>query len=166
VGAPAFVEPHWPSWKPTERGVLCFVLRAGKVLLIHKKRGLGAGKVNGPGGRIEAGESPAEAAVREAQEEVGVTPRGLKAAGELLFQFTDGYALHCEVFTAEDAAGELVETDEAAPFWVETSAIPYQDMWAGDAYWIPWMLEGRPFRGLFCFEGDRMLSGRVEPRPG
>jgi len=39
-------------------------------------------------------------------------------------------------------------------------------MWADDAYWIPWMLEGRPFRGLFCFEGDRMLSGRVEPRPG
>jgi 8-oxo-dGTP diphosphatase len=164
VGETPFVEPDWATWKPTERAVLCFVVRGGRILLIHKKKGLGAGKVNGPGGRIEPGETPAEAAVRETQEEVGVTPSGLRGAGELSFQFMDGYALHCEIFTAEDAKGELRETDEAAPFWVKTSAVPYADMWADDAHWIPWMLEGRPFRGTFCFEGDRMLSGRVEPR--
>jgi len=39
--------------------VLCFLLRDGEVLLIRKKRGFGAGKINGVGGRIEPSEMPA-----------------------------------------------------------------------------------------------------------
>jgi len=55
----------WASWTPTERATLLFVLRDGQILLIHKKTGLGAGKINGPGGRIEPGESAQEGAIRE-----------------------------------------------------------------------------------------------------
>jgi 8-oxo-dGTP diphosphatase len=68
----------WNSWIPRERANLCFILRHGRVLLIRKKRGLGAGKINGPGGKIEAGESALASAIRETQEEVGVTPVGLE----------------------------------------------------------------------------------------
>ena len=57
-----------PNWRPQERGVLCFIVKEGRILLIEKKRGLGAGKVNGPGGRIEKGETAEQAAVRETQE--------------------------------------------------------------------------------------------------
>lgn len=156
-------EPDWSAWTPTQRASLCFVIRDGRILLIHKKRGLGAGKVNGPGGRIEAGESALDAARRETIEEVGVTPTGLAHAGELHFQFVDGYGLHCAVFTASGLEGELIETDEAAPFWTAVEAIPFDDMWTDDRHWIPWMLAGRRFRGYFCFDGDRMLAGRVEP---
>ncbi|MDE2489839.1 MAG: 8-oxo-dGTP diphosphatase [Elusimicrobia bacterium] len=161
--APAPREPDWTAWTPTERAALCFILREGRILLIHKKRGLGAGKVNGPGGRLEAGESPADAARRETREEVGLDPYGLEEAGELRFQFLDGYALHCTVFTASGAEGTPVETPEAVPFWAETSAVPYDEMWTDDRHWIPWMLARRRFRGLFHYDGDRMLSGRVEP---
>lgn len=156
-------EPDWKAWVPTERASLCFVIKDGRILLIQKKRGLGAGKVNGPGGRLEPGETALDAARRETREEVGVTPLGVALAGELHFQFKDGYALHCAVFTATGAEGTLVETDEAAPFWTDTSAIPFADMWTDDRHWIPWMLEGRRFRGFFCFDGDRMLTCRVEP---
>lgn len=38
-----------------------FVVRGGEILLIEKKRGHGAGKVNGPGGKIDPGESPSNA---------------------------------------------------------------------------------------------------------
>ena len=76
----------WPNWKPTEYANLCFVIRDGQILLIRKKRGLGAGKINGPGGRLEAGETAEQAAIRETQEEIGVTPTGLDHAGELFFQ--------------------------------------------------------------------------------
>jgi len=31
------------NWKPRERGTLCFIIENGKILLIEKKRGLGAG---------------------------------------------------------------------------------------------------------------------------
>jgi 8-oxo-dGTP diphosphatase len=148
---------------PGELAVLCFVLSGGRVLLIRKKRGLGAGKITAPGGRIEPGESALDAARRETQEEVGLTPHGLSQAGELSFEFADGFALHCTVFTAPGADGDLVETDEADPFWADVSAIPYADMWADDAQWLPWMLAGKPFRGFFRFDGDRMLSSRVEP---
>ncbi len=71
----------WKNWVPKERGTLCFVLREGKILLIEKKRRLGAGKVNGPGGRIEPGETPEQAAIRETQEEIGITPVGIGWAG-------------------------------------------------------------------------------------
>lgn len=156
-------EPDWAKWRPTERAVLCFVLEDGRLLLIHKKLGLGAGKVTAPGGRIQDGESPAEAACRETREETGVSPLDVSQAGELLFQFADGLALRCTVFVSGSCRGAPRETDEAVPFWVETSAIPYPKMWDDDALWIPWMLAGRPFRGYFCYEGERMLSGRVEP---
>src|ERR1700758_4618372 len=103
-------EPDWKTWSPTERASLCFIIQDGRVLLIHKKRGLGAGKINGPGGRIEKGESVEDAARRETREEVGLTPTGLERAGELWFQFVDGYALHCTVFTASGAEGAPIET--------------------------------------------------------
>lgn len=156
-------EPDWKSWVPTERASLCFVIQDGEILLIQKKRGLGAGKVNGPGGRLEPGETFLDCARRETQEEVGVTPTGLAQAGELHFQFVDGYALHCAVFTADGHEGALKETDEAAPFWKPVSQIPFEDMWTDDRHWIPWMLERRKFRGFFTFDGDRMLTCRVEP---
>lgn len=64
----------WASWTPYERATLLFVICGGHILLIHKNRGLGAGKINGPGGRLVPGESPLQGAVREVQEELNVTP--------------------------------------------------------------------------------------------
>lgn len=156
-------EPDWKSWSPKERASLCFVIQDGRILLIEKKRGLGAGKVNGPGGRLEPGETAADCAKRETEEEVGVTPTGLAKAGELHFQFVDGYSLHCAVFTAGGHTGALKETDEANPFWHPVESIPFDRMWTDDRHWIPWMLERRPFKGFFTFDGDRMLTCRVEP---
>lgn len=152
----------WSCWHPSERGVLCFIFRPGEVLLILKKRGLGAGKINAPGGRIEAGESPFQAAIRETQEEVGLTPHAPCAMGELFFQFTDGYGLHCAVFRSEDFEGELIETDEAAPSWTRLDALPYDAMWADDRHWLPLLVEGRRFRGRFVFDGELMLHHEME----
>ena len=42
-----------------------------------------AGQVAFPGGRMEAGESPREAALREASEEVGIEPSSVETLGEL-----------------------------------------------------------------------------------
>ena len=69
--APDAEKIDWSRWQPTELATLCFVIRDGQILLIHKKRGLGAGKINGPGGRIESGETAEQGAIRETQEEVG-----------------------------------------------------------------------------------------------
>jgi 8-oxo-dGTP diphosphatase len=152
---------YWKNWQPTMRASLCFVRREGEVLMIRKKRGLGAGKINGPGGRLEPGESALQAAIRETEEELRVTPLNLCERGVFHFQFVDGLALHCVVFTAEGCLGEPVETDEAIPHWMTPSEIPYHDMWADDIHWLPGMLEGKNFKGYFHFDEERMLSHRI-----
>jgi 8-oxo-dGTP diphosphatase len=158
----AIREIDWARWKPVERATLLFVRKNGKLLLIDKKRGLGAGKINGPGGRLEPGETPRQAAIRELREELRVTPTGVRKAGELLFQFTNGHSIHGYVFTATGIRGKPRETREAAPRWIPMKSIPYQNMWADDRIWLPLMLAGRKFTGRFLFDGDTMLGCEME----
>ena len=152
---------NWSTWQPRERATLCFIVKDGRILLIRKKRGLGAGKINGPGGRLEPGETTLAAAIRETQEEVGLTPLEIEVRGVLHFQFTDGYSLHCTVFHARDFTGEPIETDEATPFWCDLPAIPYGEMWEDDQHWLPHMIAGQSFMAWFEFDGERMLSKDV-----
>ncbi len=152
----------WAHWKPTEFANLCFVIRDGQILLIRKKRGLGAGKINGPGGRLEPGETALASAIRESQEEIGVTPIDLEEAGELFFQFLDGYKLHVAVFRAGNLEGQLKETDEATPFWVPIPKIPYSEMWQDDPHWLPLVIAKKKFRGFFVFRQENLLSHRIE----
>ncbi len=154
--------PDWSTWTPTMRATLCFVLEGDRVLLIRKKRGLGAGKVNAPGGRIDPGETPAQTAVREVQEELLVTPIGVEERGQLSFQFVDGLRLHVHVFLARAHTGEAAETDEAIPLWTPLQALPYDEMWADDRVWLPVMLAGHRFALRAVFEGDTMLSHDLE----
>lgn len=155
----------WNSWQPGVRGVLCFIIQNGEVLLIRKKRGLGAGKINAPGGKIEPGETPLQAAIRETQEEVGVTPHSPKARGELHFQFVDGYSLHCTVFIAYGCTGTAVESPEAVPLWTKLEAVPFAEMWADDVLWLANLLKGEAFTGYFTFDADRLLSQKITSLP-
>ena len=148
----------WESWQPRDRATLLFVIRNDRVLLIRKLRGLGAGKINGPGGRLEENETPAEAAVRETREETGIEASGLTEHGELRFQFTNGYSIHVWVFRASECSGTAVTTDEAIPLWTPLEEIPYDEMWADDRLWLPVLLAGRRFDGRFLFDGDSMLG--------
>ena len=157
-----YTDIDWDAWTPRERATLLFVVTGGKVLLIHKKTGLGAGNYNGPGGRLEPGETPRQAAIREVQEELRVTPLGVRAVGELKFQFVDGFSIHGYVFRADGIDGEPEETDEAIPFWFPIDAIPYHRMWADDRVWMPLLLAERPFAGQFLFDGDLMVGCAME----
>lgn len=154
----------WANWKPVDFCTLVFVIEGTRVLLIRKKRGLGAGKINGPGGRLEAGETPEQCAIRETREEVGLHVSDLVQAGVLRFQFADGYSTHVCVYRTERFTGELIETDEALPLWTEIAAIPYHEMWADDRYWLPMLFEGTPFDGRFLFDGDRLVDYVLDER--
>lgn len=156
----------WITWQPRQRANLCFILREEKILLIRKKRGFGAGKINGPGGKIDPGESALESALRETFEELGIHPLGAEQRGELHFQFRDtGFSLHCAVFLAHDFSGEPYETDEAVPLWTPLDAIPYDEMWADDRHWLPLLLRGEHFSGYFEFDGEKLLSSEIVVRP-
>jgi len=161
----AIAPTDWTTWTPAVRATLLFVWKDGALLMIRKKRGLGAGKINGPGGKLDPGETPLQAAVREVEEEVGVTPIAPVERGRLRFQFVDGLRLQVHVFTASDCVGTLRETDEALPMWVPQDAIPYDEMWADDRVWLPCVLAGEWVELRAVFDGDDMLEHHLETRP-
>jgi 8-oxo-dGTP diphosphatase len=152
----------WNTWQPNMRATLVFLIRDGQILLIRKKRGLGAGKINGPGGKIDPGETPAQCAVRETQEELGITVLDPEEIGVLHFNFVDGLAILCHVFRATEHEGTAIETDEAIPLWTNLDAIPMDEMWADDKLWIPHLLKRQKFAGYFQFDGEQMLWHRMD----
>jgi 8-oxo-dGTP diphosphatase len=148
----------WSKWTPAEEATLLYVIRDGKVLLIHKKRGLGAGKVNAPGGRVQQGETPREAAIREFEEELRVTPVGVVEVGEVLFHQLDATAIRIHVFSASNCIGEPRATEEAVPFWVPVDRVPFGRMWEADRHWLPLLLRGESFQARTLFDGDALLG--------
>lgn len=152
----------WENWRPRDPASLVFVRQEDRLLLIRKKRGLGAGKINAAGGRREGDESPLSCGLREIAEELRIAPKTAELAGENRYQFTDGYSMHVHVFVARSFSGVPSETAEAIPLWVAIDAIPYPEMWQDDVHWIPMLLAGERFDGRYIFDGDRMLDWRVE----
>ena len=127
---------------------------------------MGSGKWNAPGGKVEAGESPAAAAARETREETGLTPVDPRYVGLLEFRFAEGSSCWdnlCRVFTAGAFKGSLGgENDECAPAWVGLDAIPYDGMWEDDRSWLPSLLAGRPFHRVYRFgAGDALLGETI-----
>ncbi|RKD95519.1 8-oxo-dGTP diphosphatase [Halopiger aswanensis] len=133
-----------------------------EVLLIEKRRGLGEGWYNGPGGKLESAETPRECAVRETREEVGlgIDPADLEKAGELRFLLNGEEHTFCHVFRTTEFDGEPAASAEARPEWVPVEDVPYDQMWEDDRLWLPTVLEGETVRGEFRFEaeGDEPLD--------
>jgi len=148
----------WDDWTPEEVATLLFVARAGEVLLIRKKRGLGAGKINGPGGRLEENETPLECAIRETQEELLINPLDIRPAGELFFNANDMPRIHGHIFVAGNYEGTPTETDEAIPLWFRYEDIPFDEMWDDDRLWLPRVLAGESVQGFFTFVEETMLD--------
>ena len=137
---------------------LCFVRRDEEVLLIEKRRGLGEGWYNGPGGKLETGETPRECARREVREEIDLVVGNLEKAAELTF-FLDGEEhIFCHVYRTDSFEGVPRASPEARPEWVPIDKVPYDRMWDDDRHWLPFVLDGDTVSGDFHFEGDTPLD--------
>ena len=151
-----------PDWRPLERATLVYLVRGESVLLIRKLRGHGAGKVNAPGGRVEAGESVEACAIREVAEEVGMRVNAL--ALRALLRYHDpaqGFAMAGFAFVSSDFQGTPSRTGEADPFWCPIDAIPYDEMWENDRIWLPRVLQGQRIRADFRLCRDRLVAHAV-----
>lgn len=149
------------TWQAVHKATLIFVLKDDQVLLIRKKRGLGAGKINGPGGKAEGDESLQQCAHRELKEELCISVNDSNHRGRLRFQFTDGYSLDVHVFVATQYEGVPTETEEAIPLWYSLDKIPFDEMWEDDKIWLPRVLSGEKVNGRFVFDGDNMQEHEV-----
>ena len=135
---------------------LCFCLRDDQVLLAMKKRGFGAGKWNGYGGKVAEQETPQTAAVRELQEESGLSAsqEALEQVGLVRFYFDDGQLFECHVFLLRDWRGEPRESDEMKPCWFPVSQLPFKEMWVADGKWVPLVLTGKKLEAEVNFNTD------------
>lgn len=132
---------------------LLIIHQKRKILLGMKKRGFGAGRWNGFGGKVDKEETIQQAALRELEEEAGITALDAVEHGTITFIFdNDPVHLEVHVFSATKYAGNITESDEMAPQWFSDDAIPYENMWADDKLWLPLLLEGKKFEGIFWFK--------------
>jgi mutator protein MutT len=119
-----------------------------------KKRGHGVDKWNGAGGKLEQGETPLQAAIRETEEEIGVTPLNLELVGEIHFIDMPDVDHYCHIFVTTEWEGEPVETEEMRPQWFTLENIPYDSMWPDDKLWLPTLLAGKKFKGDITVDND------------
>jgi 8-oxo-dGTP diphosphatase len=92
----------------------------GRLLLIRRGHEPGAGLWSLPGGRVEPGETDAEALVRELREETGLTVEAGPLVGSVRRPWPNGAVIEIRDYAATVTGGTLCPGDDAA-----------------DARWVP-----------------------------
>lgn len=132
--------------------------RGGEVLLGRKKYGLGEGKLVGLGGKLQPGEHPRVAAIREIEEESGVfvDPQALRHAGLLTYHFPTraSWSQESWVYLCREWIGEPSESEELAPEWFPLEEVPLERMWSDARFWLPRALSGTFVRASYTFGSD------------
>lgn len=144
---------------------LCIVHQHPRILLGMKKRGFGAGRWNGFGGKVAPGETIEQAARRELAEESGLEAVHMEKQGIIEFEFEKSAEntenldiLEVHIFKVHEYSGQLTETEEMKPQWFDAGEIPFREMWPDDLYWVPLFIKGRRFRGRFIFDRPSTLD--------
>lgn len=88
------------------------IVRDAKVLLIQRRQREGSLLWALPSGGIETGESAEQAAVRETQEEVGLTVKATRVLGERIHPATSRRMIYLACETTDDAAPQVLDTEE------------------------------------------------------
>jgi len=131
---------------------LCIIYQHPQILLGMKKKGFGAGRWNGFGGKVELDEKIEDAAKRELYEEAGITAENFDKVGIIDFEFQGNpEILQVHIFKANNFLGDPTESDEMKPQWFNVNEIPFNDMWPDDIHWMPLLLNGKKFTGKFLF---------------
>jgi 8-oxo-dGTP diphosphatase len=105
---------------------------AGRLLACRRPQGkhLG-GKWEFPGGKVEDGESPAAALVRELEEELGVTVDIGRALTPVVWDYGRG-PIRLHPFVCRIAAGELHPHEHEEIRWCASDELPTLDWAAAD----------------------------------
>ena len=123
------------------------IINGDKLLLKEATRGVSKGKWNGPGGKIDKGETPRQCIIRETLEETGIKMIKPFYHGRLFFYMNGGKKLTFlgYLFSTRKFEGTVRSSEEGKVRWFKIKDIPYTKMWDDDKYWITLMLSGRRF---------------------
>jgi 8-oxo-dGTP diphosphatase len=137
---------------------ICFPIKNNEILLGMKLRGFGSGKYNGFGGKLQTGETPEDAAIRELEEESGlkvlVSDLQHTALIDFEFPFKPEFNQRVYIFIISNFDDTHVPTQEMDPFWFDISDVPYGKMWDSDKLWLPSLIDGKKFYAKFIWKED------------
>jgi 8-oxo-dGTP diphosphatase len=103
---------------------MAIIAHEGAVLMIRRRQREGELLWAFPGGAVEAGETPEQAAVREVAEEVGLTVAAVRVLGERVHPKT-GRPISYTACTVVDGEPAVLDAEEIAEVaWVKHSEIP------------------------------------------
>jgi len=149
-----------------QHATLCMLIdeNTQQIILGMKKRGFGAGKYNGFGGKPKGTETIKDAAVRELYEEAGVCidKEHLSETAELTFLFPHvpeekNWNQIVHVYLIKKWAGTAAESDEMKPESFPLARIPYSQMWVDDQHWLPLVLQGKYVKATFVFGKEQEI---------
>lgn len=138
----------------------CVIRQGDLVLMLQKPQ---RGWWSAPGGKVEVGESLAEAVVREVAEETGlsITDHRLRGIFTILRQDGDVVLDHVMLFTfyTESFTGTAKTlTEEGRLEWIPISELATRPMAEGDRYFLPDIIGTKDLiTGKFCYTADHRL---------
>lgn len=151
AGEPPACPTHGPRWRLV-RNAPCaavVIVRDGQILLGKRAKEPYAGWWEVPGGFVERGEHPAEAAVREVQEELGVNVDLTGLVG---------------IYLETTAAGETLQVTVYEGTTPDEVAIPDHEEMADWAWFVPEDIP-RELAGRHRIRIDDWLDGRTVALP-
>jgi len=129
---------------------LAIIIRGGQVLLGQKQGNpeIGSGTLNGPGGKVEPGESLTDCLVRETEEEtcVVLSPEHLEKVAVVTFHAGGVPDFEVHVYRTGRFGGTPWETPSMIPGWYDINNLPLDRMLESDSHWFPQLIRGEKFR--------------------
>ncbi len=124
--------------------VAALFLRGGKILICQRTQYQPMPlKWEFPGGKIEQGEQPHEALIREIEEELGVLPQLGPEVARIQHNYRNGGAVNLRFYIVEEYKGELDNRIFREIRWVERSDLPNFDFLEADLQLVRDLAAGR-----------------------
>ena len=141
---------------------LIYIEQEGCYLLLHrikKERDVNKDKWIGVGGKFLPGETPEQCAIRETQEETGLTLIAPQYRGIVDFKSIGWPEERMHLFWADRFTGTLKECEEGTLEWVPKQKVKELPQWEGDRIFLRLLEEGEPFFHLeLSYEGDNLVK--------
>lgn len=143
-----------------ELASLGYIYKDGQYLLLHrnkKENDTSLGKWVAVGGKIEEGESPDDALIREVKEETGLDVISYNMKGVVCYpEFYPGVTEYMFIYEITEFDGDLIEDcKEGELKWIDKQDINDLHMWEGDKLIFKWMDQSF-FSAKIKYENDTM----------
>lgn len=139
---------------------LCYLEQDGCYLMLHrikKKKDVNHDKWIGVGGKFEPGETALACALREVQEETGLTMQNPQYRGIVDFYCAPWPAERMHLYTCTEFTGTMTDCNEGTLEWVPKEAVQDLPIWPGDKLFFKLLAEGAPFFHLeLTYDGDTL----------